>query len=932
MLIALWLRLRRWLALRPDPSGQSLGFWLAAVLLGFALCWSLGAALPLVWSVPWLLLLSAGWPFVSRVVQAVESPTRARWLVALEVGVVSVVVAALAWQKLGFIIKDHVPIDTGDHQVMFVRAEAFTEALRRGVWLRWTHLLQGGDSLTDLYPYCVNLLTSLLHFAMPRGTPFWDTYSAFVVVAWCLRVGSVYFASRRFTGVFVSSALALASGLEVGTDVWDGVWHGVIYWGMIHSNVALSIALFACGLQVDLVRRVSSARIVACALLVALTAFAHPLGILFAGFSCVGLLVALAASPADRRNGIWALGASALGLLIAAVWILPFSYAQKHFGYSNATQGLGLQEFGRGIVDGSAPSTSFKAWTGFAIAAMLAALFSGEAAAIAVALCALLFWLFPVYELLIEERVLSLFPTLLDGQHRRMFTVLKSAGIPACAWLAQVIMARLPRPVSLALPQVLARAFVMGLVLVGPARGLAITSAALSKELRSQTVEAPARGARQRSHTGHDYNKVFDWLDKQRKEDPSKTRWRVAITWTREWRHATWAEGFINGTPIVDYINVSSNFLGTRPREVTAEGFKDWNIRFLVTETSDAPFAGLTKRMSSGRFTVWEFDGYDDRYVVAPDGVRISNIVWRDNDIEFKVSGAPAAGALVKVRTAHYPRWVASGAASELTAVQPHPGAKPRQEQIGVRVHNGLARISCTGPMPRQLLGLLVSILGAGALFFVARERRRDQLVTWLAWLRLKAESVQRRARGRRRILVIVGAVLAAALLLVLRFVTGSNELLLSPAFAPQLRVVAEAGGKSVPCQRDVQTGFYSCEPISGVTVSSLLGTTGRGDSTWEYAYLWPAINVDLNQGNSAHFDFPRVLAPGARLALEARVNGSARIGLVVGGVPVAPQAVPYGNHEVVFQLPPHSRVTPVRVTITSVSGKSSVAFRRIWR
>jgi hypothetical protein len=275
---------------------------------------------------------------------------------------------------------------------------------------------------------------------------------------------------------------------------------------------------------------------------------------------------------------------------------------------------------------------------------------------------------------------------------------------------------------------------------------------------------------------------------------------------------------------------------------------------------------------------------------------------------------------------------VASGSASELSAVQPHPGAKPRQEQIGLRVRNGLARISCTGTMPRQLSGLFVSTLGAGALFFVARQRRRDKLATGLAWLRLRVEAVQRRARERRRVLVIVLAAAAAALLVVLRFVTGSNELLMAPAFAPQLHVVAEGDGKSAPCQRNVQTGFYSCEPISGVSVATQLGTTPRGDSTWEYAYLWPAINVDLNQGNSAHFDFPRVLAPGARLALEARVNGGVRIGLVVGGVTVAAQPVAHGNHEVVFQLPPHSRVTPVRVTITSVAAKSSVAFRRIWR
>lgn len=931
--IALGARLRAALALRPDPAGRSVGFWLAAVVSAWLLCWGLGAAVPSLWGVPWLLLLSVSMPLVDRMLRAVEDPNRSRLLVALEAIVTAVVVGVMAFGILGFIISDRVPIDTGDHQIMIARAQAFTEALSRGVWLRWTNLLQGGDSLTDLYPYCVNLLTSLLHFTRPRGTPFLDTYGAFVVVAWWLRVVAVYFASRRFAGVFVASLLAVASGVEVGTDVWDGVWHGVIYWGMIHSNVALSIALLACGLQVDLLRRVSSVRIVACALLVALTAFAHPLGILYAGFSCVGLGIAALATPNERATKLWSLSATVLGVLLAAAWILPFSYAQKHFGFSNATQGLGLAEFGRGIIDGSAPSTSFKAWTGFAVVAVLAAAFSGETAAIATAVCALLFWLFPVYELLIEERILTFFPTLLDGQHRRMFTVLKSAGIPACAWLGQVVLARVPRPVSLAVPPVLVRAVLFGLLLAGPARGLYVANSSLVKELRAQVSEAPAHGKRERSHTGRDYNKVFDWLNNQRREDPSKTRWRVAITWTREWRHATWGEGFINGTPIVDYINVSSNFLGTRPREVTAEGFKDWNIRFLVTETADAPFAGLTKRLSSGRYTVWEFDDYDARYIVAPEGVTISNVVWRDNDIEFNVSGAPASGALVKVRTAHYPRWVASGAASELTAVQPHPGAKPRQEQIGLRVHNGLARISCTGAMPRQWLGLFVSALGGGALFFVARQRRRERLSGWFDGLRQRSQrpAAWLRQRCLQPRVWVIAAVAFSGLVLGLRLFTGANELLLAPTFAPELRVAAESKGQRVPCTRNLLSGRYSCEPLA-VKVLTELGSTPRGDSTWEYAYLWPAISVEATEGQTAHFEFPRVLLSGSRLTIEARVNGSARIAVTVDQAQLKPQTVGYGNHQLAFDLPPHSRVAKVVVSVSSLSGKSSVAFRRAGR
>ena len=44
---------------------------------------------------------------------------------------------------------------------MMGRAEIVWEGLRRGKWLHWTHLWQGGDTIVDLYPIEANLLIAL---------------------------------------------------------------------------------------------------------------------------------------------------------------------------------------------------------------------------------------------------------------------------------------------------------------------------------------------------------------------------------------------------------------------------------------------------------------------------------------------------------------------------------------------------------------------------------------------------------------------------------------------------------------------------------------------------------------------------------------------------------------------------------------------------
>jgi hypothetical protein len=816
-----------------------------------------------------------------------SAPTRG----VLELTAVMVFVGWWAWVTWGHILRGVVPVDAGDHQFMMGRAHIIWDGVRRGKWLHWTHLWQGGDSLVDLYSVEPNLLTGLFYAVAPKGVRFVTTYSIFVIWTWWLRGVGVYYLLRRFSGPAVSLLVACASLYDVGSDVWDGIWKGTLYWGMVHNSLALTFGLFATALMVDLVRSVSGPRLFACAFLVAITACGHALGMLLVVVQAGGLAIAALVGKGPRKNAVWTVGALAAGLMLAGAWLLPFTHGLTLWGYRVALSGVEYHDLGTGLFNGKAPTGNFVTFIGLGIVAVAAAAVSADMALAATAICTILFLALSLTALMVRSSVLELLPSFLEGQPRRLLTVIKTTSLPALGWLLSLAFSHLKRPSSLTAGRVAARAVVLGLLLYGPGRALFTGWIAIGDYLVEQ---APDRSnPAQRTYTSPDYDAVIAWLKKTREQDPSTTPWRAILSLKDQWRHPFWAEGINTGVPIVDQVNISSNFLTFRPREFSLEGMADWNIRYVITDRYDMPIPDLVERYRSGPLRVLESPSYDDRYIVAPDRVRVSAIKFVDDEIRFDVAGAPPEGADLQIRTAWFPRWRArliGDGELPLTARGPRPNAKPNQDQLLVHAQNGSVVVSCDGFMPGFWPGLAMSVLSAVGLVFVAARRRRERIVDWIERVAGAASRWTRRDWARRlrakpwRISLVIGSIVL--LLAVGAAAHGGNRLAL-PAIEGLGGVDVSASSPSTAlkrCAAQWWRGRYHCAS-EDVDVDSWLGGMRVGDSTEETSKLWPGTRVSMQRaGTRVRLHYSRLRLRGNVLRMRFSAWGKLEVSGSVAG------------------------------------------------
>jgi hypothetical protein len=839
--------------------------WLAVTVLSWGLAYLFAPLEPALVLIPPMLTLAVLGPAAQALTSAQGGLAKVAFAVLRRVEMPLMVLAftGVAVGVFGSMWRRGMVIDTGDNQYMMARAQIFYEGLRHGHWQHWTHLWQAGDTLTDLYPIEANLLTALVHALSPRDTPFETSYTVFVLLAWWLRGVGVYYLARRFSSPLVAFALGYASLFDVGSDVWGGTWFASIYFGMIHNSLALTFGLFAVALQVDLTRRVTGGRIVACALLIALSACGHALGMLVMVVATFALGVGVWVAKGPRREATWALAASCLGLALAAIWIIPFTRALAVGNFRVAMAGHTFSDLGKSLINGTMPNSSLAAFTGLALVAAAAATISGEVAVAPAGIASLILICLVVAPLMVSARVFHYVPAFVDGQPVRMLAAFKMAAIPCIAWWLGSLEKRVLRPSgSLTASRVLGRTLVLGLLLYGPLRVAISGMDALGTDLREQ-IKTVGHSA-ERAHTGHDYRRVFRWLKERRAEDRSPLLWRAAVIWKTNWRHAVWGEGLNTGVPIVDPNQVPSNFFKIRPREENARGFNDWNIKFVLTDSASAPFDGTEERFSSGPYHVWEVVPFDARYAIAPAGVQVTDIELTGERIGFHVEGAPADGAEIQLRTAAFPRWRArqDGRWLKVSARLPRPDALPYQEQLVVNARNGDVVMTCDGTMPGYYSGLLVTVAAAVGIGMGASSRKRERLEGALhkgrEWASRVAETARHRWQKGARLAVVAGLVALLALGIVVRL-RGTREL--SGAALEGLGdfdVLTYVDGHLKSCSPTFWRGQFTCDS-GDVVVDGSLGSKVAGDDSGEYAALWPGIRVACRTANTVVLRFGRV-------------------------------------------------------------------------
>jgi hypothetical protein len=910
-----------------DPAAVSLGTWLALAAGLAVIAWLLAPLEPVLQLAPPFLAAAALWPAW----RAVAADARVRpWLVRLEWPVLILALICLANHIFApILLRDEKPIDSADHQMLLFRVQLIKDALAHGRWDRWTHLLQGGDSVTDLYPFLFDLLVALVQGLSPFALK--STYTAAVVVTLMLRALAVFWLCRRFAGPLISGAMAAAALADSGVDIWDGGTHSAVFWGLMHSHLALTLALVALRCSADLLERVSGPRLVVGALAAGLAAVAHPIGMFVMCVWMAALALALLLRGTDPRLGGWALAAVAIGLALAAVVVLPAVRGLSEHGFSAAYPGLDFRGAGSVLIKGLQPSTTFGFAIGLGLLAVAAAATGRQVFLLATAITSLLLFAYLLAPLSVQTRLFDYLPSLAEGQPRRNTALLKLTALPAIAWLIALAFDQLGRVGSLRPRAVLGRGVVMALLLLGPARALWVGADEQSHAI-GRAFDRPSEAVFG-TRIAPDERAVFDWIAARRKEDPNPALWRVVVNWPRRWRHTLWSTGGRTGVPVVDFGWVSGNFLAYRPREMSEVGLRDWTVRYALTETGGPPVPGAKQVFHSGGIWVWEVPGYDGLSVVAPPGVQIEQLRFEPDQIRFVVKGAPPGGAPLRVRSAWFPAWRAwqNGERLPVAAQQPRPDAKPRQLQLGLVAGNGEVVLTCDGSMPGRTFGGLASLLGLAALVLVARARGRARVEALVTRAIARGKTAGRRLAGgwqelprRRRWAAAGGAIaLVAVAALGVRW-SGGRRLRPAPWELSGLSAQASNGVTTRRCRASYWLGRSRCGDLG--ELDFYVGSDAQRDDTGEYVALFPGLRLTARgPGVTFRLRWRSLRLAGQQLQLRYFVGGAYRVRFRVAGVEL-PEQQWTGSGKPILALPAGlPRTGPVELQAEAIGAASLV-------
>jgi hypothetical protein len=690
-------------------------------------------------------------------------------------------------------------------------------------------------------------------------------------------------------GPFLAAAFAIGALADSGVNIWDGGTYGAVFWGLMHSQLSLTLALVAMRLSCDLLDRISGPRLVGCTLLTGLAALAHPIGVFVMSVWLVSLVLAAAVRATEARPVLWTAGALVLGLALPSVLVLPALRGLGQHGFSAAFPGHDYRAVGTNLVRGVEPSSSFGFAIGVGLIAVAAAATGRQVVLLGFAIATLLLFAYMLTPLAVQTRLLDYLPSLVEGQPRRNAALIKLAALPPMVWLLALAFAHLGRVGSLRPRAVLGRGVVMALLLLGPGRALWVGTDEQSHSINRAFDRPPEAvfGTR----IAADEVAVFNWLAAQRKQDPSPTLWRVAVSWARRWRHTLWGTGLRTGVPVVDFGWVSGNFLAYRPRELTPAGMRDWSVRYILTEDPATPVPGAKQVFQSGGIWVWQVPSYDGLSVIAPAGVQIQGLRYEPDRIRFIVSGAPPAGSNLHIRTAWFPAWRAwqNGSAIPLWRELPRPEAKPRQDQLAVKAGNGEVVLTCDGPMPGSRFAALVSLLALAGLVVAGtgRGRARVEALVRAALERTRAglQPARNRVAGlsprRRHALWIVPLVALAMLGAGVRL-RGAVRLRPSPWELSGLSATATLGLVTARCKWTPWLGRSRCGDLAELDL--FLGADPRRDDTAENVALFPALRLICREaGTEITARWRNIRLSGRTLEVRYQATGAVQGSITVG-------------------------------------------------
>ncbi len=694
------------------------------------------------------------------------APPRTPWvadaLVVLVVVLASASLFARPWSHSTLNV-----YDWGPHHANLAN---LVRALRSGADVpHWVHGVSTGDSPYELYPALPYYLAAAAS-VLTGATDLTLVLMREAIVTHTLAAIGAGLLARRLVGWPWALGVGLTALYDVGS-VWGGGIDGLFKMGVLHSALANALAPFSLCAVMALLARPSSSRAALVWAVVALTVACHPLGLVMAIATVLGLalVAALARDTPPLRAG-FAIVHVCLGVLLVAAWWMPLSRRLTLYSVHFAIGGRLPWELFGSLLGGPVPEATLGPLVHAGYVGAVAAILSRRARPtllagfVAVLLAGQLDQLYVL---------LDLAPSLETARFQtvRLASVSKAAVFVLGIWFVRGAIRHASRSVHS--------------VVAGPSENPAETrrgpdSALLAAVLALGAVTAVRAGL-----------PFYDRLTSQLR---SMTRWevpdsdglRALSNWAAQEQQSTTPDRYarllheedsgrsyavyhvnaLSGLPTLWVGPVSCLFLRERIEDSSAESLSRFNVRWVVRRDRPPSLGDPGTQRRFGRYFVRELSSWDGHFARIERGHGQVRLLRLDDErVEVELTGT-SEPALVALGMGYYPRWEAHHAGAGTLPTYALPAtAGGKLRIVAAWLPPGRSTFSPTAALPSDGRGRWLSLGSAVTMLAMigvwgrraSRRRALRALSRSRRWLR------RLRSRG---LATVAGTVAAFALLL----------------------------------------------------------------------------------------------------------------------------------------------------------------------
>ena len=787
------------------------------------------------------------------------------------VGVWIACAIVLAAGALVFLGPSAPPFDfeQGDWKIHVYLVEELVAGLDRGRVPGYVHGLSSGDSPYELYPLATHWIAAQLARLLSMREEVSELLGWLGIGCHVLIAVGVARVAARVTPWWIAAACGVAFVLEAGF-LFAGGAVAILFYALLDQSVASMFSVFGVGSLMAFLERPTWHGAVRVWILFALTAVAHPAG-LVVSLAIAGALVVVAAVARDVRPRVALMGAAHVGIGAMAVAFIWAPYAARLLDWGGSYAGAAVEPAValRELVEVALPKSTLPAVIAAGYGGILVGLWSRRGALV-----------------LIGSTVAALIVAYTDIPY-----VL--SGIAPSAETARMGAFRFP---GLAKPSLFVGAGFLGARLVARAGALAaprdsgsraavgallgiavLLSARAIVPFASDTAWSVRELTQAELDDREGFDALLEWARARKAEGPG----RFGRMFFESNEHYVQHIGSETGLPVFHGHLVPLAFLRERMTDTTPESLRRFGVRWIVKRAGRPAAGDPESEARFGTYVVRTVPGWDGSFAHLERGggrVRVTNL---ENDrvvVELTDTDEPA---LVSFAMGYYPRWRARHEGRNVPLYGLKSSERSEARVVAAWIPPGRTVLTADAPLPSDTRGRTPSMLAglAAAAFLIVSLvpalRRRSRRAFARASMRVRAQ------RGS----IVVGSLVLLATGLL---ITGAGDreervdaLVIFDGFAAGARVRAKHLDLDVdpqpikipftPCERIGWAGYADCGRAGrvGGTMSALLG-----NEVFSWPWAVPAL-VFTSRTEPAYFEVEMVRTLGGTYEASAFGEGA---------------------------------------------------------